>query len=65
MNDTKTETTAARECEDCGEEMDPTQRRRRCSHCGLLVCGWCDNHVHALGRAQAKHAKEALPPPAT
>jgi len=55
-------TAAARECEDCGEMMEPSQRRRRCSHCGMLVCGWCDNHVHALSREAAKRAAAAQPP---
>lgn len=34
------------DCEDpdCGEL---SLRRKRCWHCGLLVCGWCWNHNHA------------------
>ncbi len=32
-----------KECEDCGEEC---RRRYRCPYCGLLICGWCQNHVH-------------------
>lgn len=35
-------------CEDCGDDMQPTQRRRKCSKCDKLVCGWCFNHVHRL-----------------
>jgi hypothetical protein len=33
-------------CEDehCGDETP--YRRFRCWHCGLLVCGWCWNHIH-------------------
>lgn len=33
-------------CEDCGD--DALGRRTRCKRCGLLVCGWCYNHVHNL-----------------
>jgi hypothetical protein len=33
-------------CQDCGDAV-PT-RRIRCRHCGLLVCGWCYNHVHGM-----------------
>lgn len=41
-----------KECEDCG---DIVKRRIRCYHCGLLVCGWCWNHVH---RCEPGHKKE-------
>lgn len=38
------------ECEDCcveiGRGKRDGQRRTRCKHCGLLVCGWCLHHVH-------------------
>ena len=37
-----------RECEDCHDEMQDSERRRRCKHCGKLICGWCLNHVHGL-----------------
>jgi hypothetical protein len=39
-----------RYCQDpeCGEEIPKGQRRFRCPRCGLLVCGWCWNHVHQL-----------------
>lgn len=37
-----------RECEDCGEEMQDRERRRRCKNCGQMICGWCRNHTHAL-----------------
>lgn len=32
------------DCEDCGD--DPVIRRRRCHHCGMMVCVWCFYHVH-------------------
>jgi formylmethanofuran dehydrogenase subunit E len=35
-------------CEDCGEDMQPGQRRRKCKNCGKKVCGWCFNHVHGM-----------------
>jgi hypothetical protein len=38
-------------CEDCDEEVE---RRRKCSHCGMMVCVWCDHHIHALSREMAK-----------
>lgn len=40
----------SRACEDpeCGEDIPVNQRRARCPQCGLLVCGWCWTHVHAL-----------------
>jgi predicted RNA-binding Zn-ribbon protein involved in translation (DUF1610 family) len=41
----------ARVCEDCGEEMPADERRWRCPRCGLLVCAWCQNHVHELAIA--------------
>lgn len=37
-----------RECEDCHDELMDSERRRRCKHCGKLVCGWCLHHVHGL-----------------
>lgn len=43
-------TAPTRTCEDpkCGDDIPTGQRRFRCSNCGLLVCGWCFNHVHAV-----------------
>lgn len=38
-------------CQDCGEDMGPNERRRRCSNCGMLLCGWCYNHCHMLALA--------------
>lgn len=32
-------------CDDCGDE---TGRRKKCPHCGQMVCGWCWNHVHSI-----------------
>jgi DNA-directed RNA polymerase subunit RPC12/RpoP len=43
-----TNETPVLECEDCGEEIEPGQRRIRCKRCELLVCGWCHHHVHLL-----------------
>jgi hypothetical protein len=40
-------------CEDCEDEVP---RRRRCKRCGLLVCPFCDHHVHALERWRAAQA---------
>jgi hypothetical protein len=40
------------DCEDCGEK---SSYRRHCHHCGLLVCGWCWNHIHAC---EPHHAKK-------
>jgi ERCC4-type nuclease len=37
-------------CEDCGDR--DASRRRRCKACGLLVCGWCFNHVHAINHSR-------------
>ena len=37
-----------RECEDCHDEMEDNERRRKCPRCKKLVCGWCFNHVHSL-----------------
>jgi hypothetical protein len=34
------------ECEDCGDETAPGERRKRCHHCSLMVCRWCWHHVH-------------------
>lgn len=31
------------ECEDCEDECE---ERKKCHHCGLLVCDWCWDHVH-------------------
>lgn len=39
-------------CEDCGE---PQARRKRCHHCGWLVCRWCWHHVH---RCEPSHTKK-------
>ena len=41
-----------RECEGCHDEMADGERRRRCKHCGKLICGWCLNHVHAYVREE-------------
>lgn len=38
-----------RACDDCEEVAPAGCRRRRCFHCGLLVCGWCMGHVHGCG----------------
>ena len=35
-------------CMDCHEEMPKGKRRICCPHCGMLVCGWCYNHIHGL-----------------
>lgn len=32
-------------CEDCGDEC---KRRKKCPHCGYLVCVWCWHHIHSL-----------------
>ena len=34
------------ECEDCGDETDAGERRKKCPHCALMVCRWCWHHVH-------------------
>ena len=46
------------ECQDCG---DGCQRRRRCPHCGLLVCGWCFNHVHGPQLEMREAVEKAAP----
>lgn len=43
-----------RECEDCYDEMQDNERRRRCPNCGKLVCGWCFNHTHNCPAAKEK-----------
>lgn len=44
-------------CEDPDCDNDdpapPGTRRTRCKACGLLVCPWCFNHVHALAHTKA------------
>jgi hypothetical protein len=35
-------------CMECGEDMPKGKRRIPCKHCGMLVCGWCYNHIHGL-----------------
>ncbi len=42
----KREPSASRECEDCEEAIPDENRRKRCKHCGLLICPWCAHHVH-------------------
>lgn len=37
-----------RECEDCHEEMQDSERRRRCERCDKLVCAWCYHHAHNI-----------------
>lgn len=50
------------ECEDCEDEIPKPHRRRRCKHCGLLVCPWCLHHVHN-GLYVAKTKPDVAPPP--
>ncbi|MGA9862104.1 MAG: hypothetical protein WA383_02330 [Terriglobales bacterium] len=42
-------------CENCGDEV---KRRIRCQNCGLLICSWCYNHVHAVVtlRSEIEHS---------
>ncbi len=42
-----------RECEDCGEEMKPRERRYRCKSCDALCCGYCIHHIHNFARMLA------------
>ena len=41
-------------CEDCEEEIEEGQRRIRCVHCNLLVCGFCWHHFH---RCEPGHSR--------
>lgn len=41
-----------RVCESCG--FDVQERRRRCWHCGDMVCGYCWHHEH---RCEPGHSK--------
>ena len=33
------------ECEDCGDEAE-RRELKRCIHCDLLICHWCQGHTH-------------------
>ena len=48
MTNTYDEKARGRECEDCGDLIPGGHRRIRCKHCKMLICGWCNNHIHGL-----------------
>lgn len=53
--------TPSRECEDCGDEIPANQRRRRCWHCGQLVCGYCWHHFHQCEPGHSREECRDLP----